>query len=448
MKNIRKIIQIASILSSAALLYTGCARENPDLEGYPETALRIDVADIEKPVPVLSLRGVYGADGKIVLDGALTHDYLIRLSKPSPQDMTLKLEPICVNIPAEKVVLSTTEYRLPAGFVEIPVSVAFTDEKFDVSDADKDAKTYELGVRIVGIQGYKTSGKGVEGKVVIDKEAYSANISLADAEGRAVKISRAFWEGELLDTEPMSYRFKAYLDKPASKEIKVAFTMEGLDPAFSNDWSVTPSSVVIPAGSLVSEEVVWTLKNNFLLSSAEQDKYGLTLDATYESADPYVALKATDASITFDVGKENTILGVLSQSTVPAEWNKLSKAQWYVTGSAGVTKLFDDNSNNNQLFSGLSGFTAIVDMKTAQTLAGFTVKTLMNASYNVGIVEILVSDDGVNTTSLGTLTGLSSPYLYHIIKLKKPVSTRYVVFIMRDVDASPRVLSEIDIFGK
>lgn len=450
MKSIWKIFPASAV---AAVVVAACAPEEKlDLAGYPQTQVGINLADLRTPAPTLTLTALYNSQGMLELDGELSHDYLIRISEPNSQDMTLTLEAVCVNIPADKVVLSPTEYTLKAGEIDIPVSVTFTDTDFNFAAPNKDAETYEIGVKIAGVQGNNISATmwGCEAKVVIEKEAYSANISLGGATGRSVSFTRAYWDGVILETEPMSYDFTVTLDKPASEDVTVTFSMEGLGAAFSGDWSVTPSSVVIPAGSLVSGTATWTLDDDFLLTTDLPENHALVLAASFQSADPYVAFAADGGGeITFDIAKVYDALEVLTPNAVPSGWTELSTTGWVLSGVSNAARLFDGNtgtgSTNYLSFTGTTGITVDVDMQAAKTLKGFTIRATQN-TYNVTIVELLISDDGVTYTSVGVKSGLTRPTTYYTIGLKAPLTTRYIRFVLKDTTGTKR-LNEIDIFG-
>ncbi|BDW79620.1 hypothetical protein BFINE_54150 [Bacteroides finegoldii DSM 17565] len=58
------------------------------------------------------------------------------------------------------------------------------------------------------------------------------------------------------------------LDKPANKDIAIQILTEGIAEKYLGNVTVTPNKIVIPAGQTSSEEVTWTITNDFLLEDA------------------------------------------------------------------------------------------------------------------------------------------------------------------------------------
>ena len=56
--------------------------------------------------------------------------------------MTVNFEPICSNIPAEKVILSTSEVLLAAGETDAVVTVSLKDDDFNFAAATLEEETY------------------------------------------------------------------------------------------------------------------------------------------------------------------------------------------------------------------------------------------------------------------------------------------------------------------
>lgn len=67
--------------------------------------------------------------------------------KASPEDMTVNFEPICSNIPAEKVVLSTSEVLLTAGETDAVVTVSLKDDDFNFAASTLEKKSIYLELR-------------------------------------------------------------------------------------------------------------------------------------------------------------------------------------------------------------------------------------------------------------------------------------------------------------
>jgi hypothetical protein len=442
MKNILKYIAVPSL---AALVLSACAaKEKLDLASYPEIEMELNISDLATATPQLELTAQYNSTGDLALDGVLTHNYLIKLTKASPQDLMLRLEPIAVNIPMEKVTLNQTEYTIPAGEVELPIIVTFTDADFNFAAPNKDAQTYEIGVRVVDVKGVSDAAKmiGTEAKVVVNKEVYSANVSVADVEGRTKDFTRSTWDGAIYETNPMTFDFKVYLDRPASADINVTFSLESLAAEFADDWSVTPSTVVIPTGSVISETVTFSLNNDFLTATTGAEDYALTLKADYESVDTYTSLAEDKESIIINIAKKIDALKVVSPNK-PATWpSKLSSSEWTVD----PTNLFDGSTTSYTTLSANATRSVTADMKDVKLLNGFFIRPYNNsAAYNCQTVEVFISDDEVTYTSIGKKTVTTMP-TGHVFELWAAVSTRYLKFdLLRTTSGTCRI-AEIEIY--
>ncbi len=181
MKNIRNIVCFAFV---AGLALTACREdEQLDLAGYPGTGIGMGMVGEEEPVQAKMLRASYDSEGRLSVDGELTRSYTFTLAEASPEDLVLALEPVAVNVPAEKVELSAQEVRIPAGYrTSEAVEVKWLDEDFSFAAPDSEARTYEIGVRVAAMSGHKPAFSGEqEGKVVVEKEAYLSTFRLEPA---------------------------------------------------------------------------------------------------------------------------------------------------------------------------------------------------------------------------------------------------------------------------
>lgn len=431
-----------------AVVIVACVpEEKVDLAGYPETQLGLNIGDIKTPSQNLTLTALYNNQGTLDIDGAVSHTYLIRLSEPNSQDMTFVIEPLLVNIPADKIVVSPSSFILKAGEIDLPVSVTCTDADFTFAALHKAAETYEIGLKVVDVKGYNVSRSivGNEARVTINKEAYVSRYSLADGQGRTASFERKYWDGAILNATGMSYDFKAYLDKPADTDVKVTFTMDGLPAAFASTWSVTPAEVVIPAGSISSATATWTLSDNFLKTNANPEDYVLTLNSAIQTTDPTVVVAEGKSQITFNVAKKLDALELVPATvpvSIPAGWTKYASTGWVFTPTA-ASNVFDGSLTTFQ--SANNGtITISVDMLTAKALTGFIVRPYSNnATYNASSVEVFISDDGVTYTSIGSQTVTTRP-TYYTLRLLGSITTRYLRFVTKYTGY--QYISEIEIY--
>lgn len=301
MKNIRNIVCFAFV---AGLALTACREdEQLDLAGYPGTGIGMGMVGEEEPVQAKMLRASYDSEGRLSVDGELTRSYTFTLAEASPEDLVLALEPVAVNVPAEKVELSAQEVRIPAGYrTSEAVEVKWLDEDFSFAAPDSEARTYEIGVRVAAMSGHKPAFSGEqEGKVVVEKEAYLSTFRLEPA--GPVSFTRSYAQGKILNAEPMRTTFRAVLDRPALAEIRIAIVSTGIPEEFASTESIAPAELVIPAGAKSSDEAVWTVEDDFLLTSDQAGRYPVVLAGELLGEDATVA-PDEEGGLEIDIVKE------------------------------------------------------------------------------------------------------------------------------------------------
>lgn len=305
MKNIRKIALLAVL---GAVVMTSCREdETVDLAGYPSTNVGMGIEGQEPGVTSVPLKATYDAEGAISVSGDLTRTYTFQLASPSPEDLTLKLEPIIVNIPADKVEISATELHIPAGSKSAdPVTVTFLDPDFSFAGPDPEAKTYELGVRVAKAEGYDPQFEGGnEAKVVVEKDAYVAHFSIRGSLGNYALFTRSYAKGKILNTDPMTVSFRVLTDRPVLEDTQIAITSEGVPEAFKDDETIAPAVLTIPAGAKESSEYAdWTLTDDLLLTNAEAEEYGVLLKMAAVAENPNVAPAESDQELAIQIKKE------------------------------------------------------------------------------------------------------------------------------------------------
>lgn len=427
MKNIRKTGFLFALVLGGAVTLTGCREdEKLDLPGYPASEVGVTIPDADN-ASVVKLKAVYDNAGKISLDGEVTRTYVLALSTPSTEDVLLLVEPLLVNIPAEKVEISKRELRIAAGNREAePVTVTFTDPDFSFAEPEKQALTYELGVKVVDARGEQVAlaGDGVA-KVVIDKVAYEANCSVVGQSGNTVNFKRAYANGAILNEEPMEYTFKVQLDRPAEADIKLSFTSAGLPEAFVKDVTLTPSEVTIPAGEVESAEIKWALTDDFLLTTDEAENYTVTLTTAFESTDPTVKPAEGADVLTFNIAKVFDIVDLVDAAQ--DNWAMYDHEGWTLTGEGGSSWGLDGILEDRGDYYGYGETLSLtIDMKEVKELLGLRVKYYATY-YATKTARIETSIDGKSWTELGTKEGLPSTK-EHYFKLLSPAKGRFVRF--------------------
>ncbi|MCP9612240.1 DUF4989 domain-containing protein [Coprobacter tertius] len=397
-----------------------------NLTEYPVNQPTITIDNTEGASEKI-LTAVYKEDGSLELNGPVSRTYTFHFAA-SPKDATVTFEILNTNIPKENVEISTTKTILPAGSTDATVTVNLKNEDFSFAQADYDSVNYVLGVK-ASVEGYKIGSKPIESKVVIKKEKYIAACSIVGKNGNKVSFERAYSQGNILDSEPISYTFKMKLDKPARQDVKIKLATTGLDEKFMNDITVTPAEITIPAGKLESEEITWSITNGFLLTTADAETHTLIVTASAESEDPVVSINKKENVLTFNINKVIRNFEYISNKV--DDWSELSKSSWSVELGPDVwgsgSTIIDGEGGKKATdiyFKGEVWF--IIDMKEAKQVSGFGIDYYENdeAASCPKKVTISTSSDNITWVKQGTA---DTPRSYnHYFRFFTPLTTRYI----------------------
>ena len=412
-----------SLAIGSFVTYAGCQDDEVvDLVKYPVNQPAITINDAEGASKA-TLTAVYKSDGTLELNGPVTRTYTFHFAA-SPEDATVTFDVINTNIPKENVEISDTKVVLPAGSTDASVTVTLKDEDFSFAASNYDAATYELGVK-ASVEGYKIGTESIESKIVIEKEAYIASCSVVGENGNTVSFERAFSQGAIVNTDPISYAFKMKLDKPARKDVKVKLATTGLDEKFMNKITVTPAEITIPAGELESAEITWSITDDFLLTTTEAEFHTLVVAASVESEDPVVKVNSKENILTFNVDK--VVRNFKYLSAIGSNWVELSKDGWGAEIPSGVSGsasyLIDGNggSYGSDVYSS-NPFWFVIDMKSPQTFLALGMDYYY--TYAAKKVRISTSLDNETWTSQGVLEAPRAGN--HYFEFFSSITARYV----------------------
>ena len=405
-----------SLAIGSFVTFAGCQDDEVvDLVKYPVNQPAITINDAEGASKA-TLTAVYKSDGTLELNGPVTRTYTFHFAA-SPEDATVTFDVINTNIPKENVEISDTKVVLPAGSTDASVTVTLKDEDFSFAASNYDAATYELGVK-ASVEGYKIGTESIESKIVIEKEAYIASCSVVGENGNTVSFERAFSQGAIVNTDPISYAFKMKLDKPARKDVKVKLATTGLDEKFMNKITVT-------AGELESAEITWSITDDFLLTTTEAEFHTLVVAASVESEDPVVKVNSKENILTFNVDK--VVRNFKYLSAIGSNWVELSKDGWGAEIPSGVSGsasyLIDGNggSYGSDVYSS-NPFWFVIDMKSPQTFLALGMDYYY--TYAAKKVRISTSLDNETWTSQGVLEAPRAGN--HYFEFFSSITARYV----------------------
>ena len=412
-----------SLAIGSFVTFAGCQDDEVvDLVKYPVNQPAITINDAEGASKA-TLTAVYKSDGTLELNGPVTRTYTFHFAA-SPEDATVTFDVINTNIPKENVEISDTKVVLPAGSTDASVTVTLKDEDFSFAASNYDAATYELGVK-ASVEGYKIGTESIESKIVIEKEAYIASCSVVGENGNTVSFERAFSQGAIVNTDPISYAFKMKLDKPARKDVKVKLATTGLDEKFMNKITVTPAEITIPAGELESAEITWSITDDFLLTTTEAEFHTLVVAASVESEDPVVKVNSKENILTFNVDK--VVRNFKYLSAIGSNWVELSKDGWGAEIPSGVSGsasyLIDGNGGSyvSDVYSS-NPFWFVIDMKSPQTFLALGMDYYY--TYAAKKVRISTSLDNETWTSQGVLEAPRAGN--HYFEFFSSITARYV----------------------
>lgn len=439
---------LLGLLAAGGILLTGCREdEELNLKDYPGSSVGFEIEGAEAGVSVIELNGTYDNLGTLQIDGKFGRQYVFALSTPNPEDVTLYLDLFSENIPADRISMDKSEVVIPSGRrTSEPVTVTLADEDFSFMEQNKEAMTYELGVKVTGYEGRNVSFVGDDFvRVVLNKEAYVAGCSFQSDGGKTISFRRDYANGEIVSDEPMEYTFKMHLERPADADVTVSFKTDGLPDRFKNDVTLTPATVTIPAGAVESEEITWALKDDFLLTTDESEQHELTLTASVSSTDPTVVMTEGGDMLTFSIQKVRNVLKLIDAPE--SSWTMYDRKGWSATGKggygSGANNVLDGNIRSDYYGTG-DEFWIAVDMQEARDIAGVVIR-YYGASYASLSASIEYSNDGEVWTELGTLNDMPQNQV-HTFKILVPAKARYIRFNSLRKRGFYHDISEIEVY--
>lgn len=231
-------------------------------------------------------------DGAIVEDAPISYRFNVELDRPAAEDVkiTFAMEGLDQKFaqswsvaPAETVIKKGE--LLPAEAIEWTIANDFLL-------ADDQPGEFKLALRatVSSADKYVHLAAGADAiELTVKKSCYGSNIYVDNAGGRNKTFDRSIRNGAIVgDPGTMEHSFVVTLDRAATKDVTVEFSMAGLPEKFADTWSATPAKVVIPAGKTQSETVVLAIDDKIVLDPSAPDRNELKLKAAFASDDKYV----------------------------------------------------------------------------------------------------------------------------------------------------------------
>lgn len=432
-----------ALIVGCLLSLTSCEDdENLNLQTYPDNETSVIISDSEGESE-LTLNATYNEDGILVVDGQVTRTYTFTF-KPSPEDIIVSYDLLSKNIPAEIVSISKLVDTIPAGYSESSVEVILKDDDFSFAQTNYNEEIYELGVKATAT-GYKIPTDTTVAKLSIKKEAYSTLYSLVGEKGSTTTFERAYNNGQILNEDSISYSFKVVVDKPVLNELKLKLSMEGLNDKFLNTVTWSSTEVTIPAGEKSSEVITWSIKDDFLMETAEEETHSIKLAATSE--DTSTPADPEKGFVTLNIIK--SLRNIAYLSGISSDWSLLNKTGWGIEANSSVTgnisRLIDGQGGVYGTYAYNSSYLFFtIDITSEQALKGLSIDYYGGTVYSAKSVKISTSTDKVNWTSQGELNTPAS--LNNYFKFLSDVNARYVKIEMTGSYGTLIVPSEIYIY--
>lgn len=269
-----------SLLLISGLMFSCQEDESLNLKDFPNNQPSFTIEGSGNSSN-MNLEAIYQQDRTLQLNGETRRTYTFAI-QPSPEDAVVTFTPICTNIPTDKVELSATKIVIPAGSTEASVTVGLKDDDFSFAATTLPEMTYELGV-VANVTGYKIAEMAYEAKVVIKKEAFTIVTFFDGANDNSATFERTVEGDKILDSAPISYKFKIKFDKVSNHDVKCMLNYEGIPEAYLDDITVSPEEITIPAGQLESEEITWSMSDKFVLSTEDAGVFEFKVKPTFIS---------------------------------------------------------------------------------------------------------------------------------------------------------------------
>lgn len=426
-----RITLVCSFICLAGLNFSCQEDETLNLVKYPENPIQINCEGNSD----VKVTGTYDENGKLIFSTPLQKTWKISLATPSPEEVSMKVAPVLVNIPQDKIALSTDLLTIPAGFASGDVTIGLKDDDISFIEDNLSAQTYELGLEITDAEGLNLNTESAKGRLVIEKEQYQSHIVMAGNEGNSIQMKRIYLNNDIMG-DPISYSFKLQLDKPAKEDLVINFTTEGISDEFKSSAVFTPSSVTIPVGSKESEEINWTITNDFMKTTAEDENFDIVLKGELGTTN-LATLEGDNATINIHVVKTSSILELVNSILQ----GKLDRSNWSVElgdgwSGDGLNLIDNDSYYSSVSFPEVENNVGeiVLDMKNVYNLVGIKTSFLYKYDWYTGRTffyspvktEIQVSVDKVQWISLGTLEADGN--YSHYIRFMVPTQARYVKY--------------------
>ena len=291
--------------------------------------------------------------------------------------------------------------------------------------------------------------KPVSVKMLLNKASFSSNVALVGESGNNLSFTRIYANGEILNEDKMAFKFTVQLDKVLKEDAEFTLNVEGLDESLLSNIAFSSNSIVIPAGSLVSEEIVCEISDDFLKITDKDEEYSISISASATQENEYINGDAETNKIDVNIIKTSNVLEQVSEPD--PMWASRERTGWKITTSPGVegspSSILDGST-----YSGITAYGANNKLWFIAELPQLLEEVQgMHIHFDVSWyppkkIAVSVSEDGGSWRSLGTLDVkvISGADLY--IKFKSPTSFKFLKYEVLSSESSNKYVTEFNLY--
>lgn len=437
MKAIKKIFPIF------LLLLASCQEdETLNLRDYPNVSLSISALNAKDPLNGI-YKATYNEDRTLTVDSEV--GFTVALSTPTTSEVTANLVYDVKNIPGDKLTFPK-QIVFPVGAAEQRVKL----EDFSFM-TDLTAQDYEVNVKVASIEGGKCDVLVPSPvKLLIQKEAFSTSLQLTSKQ-QSYTFDRIYANGQIINKDKMNFTFKAQLTMALDTDLEIAMDVANLTDQQKANVTFSPASIVIPAGSLVSEDITCHIADDFLLESAEDETYNVVLSAKVAGENSLVDTESEKNQIHVTITKSSNILQQIERGN---NWLILNREGWNVTLGEGVLgngrNILDDDNYGTGISTNGVPLSFSVELPQKVNVDFLEINCGQFVFFPTSI-RISTSEDGVEWKSLGTLSiermgnWRESSFF---IKFLAPVASQYYKYEVVSSSSFTRKVTDFKLYQK
>ena len=440
----RSIQKYFFLLFSFCYLIACQENEILSLKDYPTPVVSLSILNAETPTST-TIVATYQPEGKLVFDKNL--GFKIFLEKPYIEDVVVDLEYTLENISSDSYDFNK-QVKIPAGQVEYTVSMNDLSETFK----SLEEASYRIGIKAVKLGvGNKTIAINASAEIKIVKEAFSSTVSLESETGNSVSFTRIYWDGTIKNEVGMSTKLFAKLSKILYENVTLSLSLNASDDRLKDYVTFSSPTVVIPAGSLVSPEIICNISDDFLLESDKDEIFTFEIKAEVTTENTHLDKSGLENVVEVTINKTSNIISITK--VLNPDWVKMNRNNWKISAasivSGDLNSLIDDSEYTYVNSYNTTPLWIRVDFENKEELKGAGFNISSRIWYPPTKVELSISEDGIIWKSLGTAK-VPDPEGYsdfeYYLDFLTPISTRCIKYEILEASSSTKYLAEFYTF--